>query len=482
MHQIDEIRHPNGGHIFTGKDSATMGMGRRDKGRREWKATPGFAVLTLIFTFCLATPVMEAQSGGSQSQAPAAQSPAAQQDQNIPDAPSTVQPPPKIDPDEADSSSNHPQPNQNGDRGAPGQAPANESTPPPPMPPVQTLPPGTPIPGAEPRNQVDPTQGLYTLRVNANFVQVPVTVKNSDGGPVYGLTPKDFTVKENGKIQTLSFFTSDPYPLSVAILLDVGMPDVDLQRVHETYSALVGAFSAYDEVALYTYSSIVSQVTDFTRHSERLTAALNEIKLDRGGNGGQYWGGPLATGPTVNGMPAGGDVPPINTPPKEYHVLNDAILRAALDLGKRDRGKDRRKVIFVITDGREFGSQASYRDVLKVLQTRDITVKGVVVDVGTLPGIRQIEKFHLKGQGYSDLIPKYSAATGGGQIFGELTRNAMEAAYVQIASEARNQYTLGYVPQATTGSSAYRSVEVIVHRKGLKVIAKDGYYAVPTAR
>jgi VWFA-related protein len=454
-------------------------------------------VLVLVFMTAfvpgLTLPVLQAQSGGSpsaspggsQAQAPppAAQQGSSPQDQDIPDAPSTVQPPAKIDPSEADSSSSHAQPNQNdAGQGTQGQTPANGSTPPPPMPPVQTLPPGTPIPGSEPRNQIDPTQGLYTLRVNANFVQVPVTVKNPDGGPVYGLAPKDFTVKENGKIQTLTFFTSDPYPLSVAILLDVGMPDVDLQRVHETYSALVGAFSPYDEVALYTYSSIISQVTDFTRHNEKLTAALNEIKLDRGGTGGQYWGGPLASGPTANNMPVGGpEITPVNVPPKEYHILNDAILRAAVDLGKRDRGNDRRKVIFVISDGRELGSQASYKDVLKVLETRGITVKGVVVDIGTLPGIRQIEKFHLKGQGYSDLLPKYSAATGGGQVFGELTRNSMEAAYVQIASEARNQYTLGYVPQAVAGSSAYRSVEVIVHRKGLKVIAKDGYYSVPGA-
>ncbi len=348
------------------------------------------------------------------------------------------------------------------------------------MPPIETLPPGTPIPGAAPRNQIDSAEGLYKFVVVTNFVQVPVTVKTADGAPVYGLLPKDFTVKENGKIQTLRFFTSDPYPLSVAILLDVGMPDVDLQRVHETYSALVGAFSAYDEVALYTYSSIVSQVTDFTRHSERLTAALNEIKLDRGGNGGQYWGGPLASGPTVNGMPAGGEVPPVQVPPKEYHVLNDAILRAAVDLGKRE--KDRRKVIFVISDGREFGSKASYRDVLKVLQTRDIEVKGVVLDVGTLPVVHWIEDRHLKGQGYSDLVDRYAKATGGGQVYGELTRNTIEKAYVEIASDARNQYTLGYVPQAVGGSSAYRSVEVIVHKKGLKVSAKDGYYAVPTKR
>ena len=47
----------------------------------------------------------------------------------------------------------------------------------------------------------------------------------------------------------------------MAIVLDTGMADVALQKVNQTYSALVGAFSPYDEVALYTYSSTVSQVT-----------------------------------------------------------------------------------------------------------------------------------------------------------------------------------------------------------------------------
>ena len=42
---------------------------------------------------------------------------------------------------------------------------------------------------------------------------------------------------------------------------------------------------------------------------------------------------------------------------KNVRVLNDAILRAALDLGKRDRA--RRKIIFIISDGREYGSRVS---------------------------------------------------------------------------------------------------------------------------
>lgn len=344
------------------------------------------------------------------------------------------------------------------------------------MPPVETVP-----AGSTPRNQINPRDDIYKISVPVNFVLLPVMVKDSEGRRVDGLLPKDFTVLENGKKQTLSYFTSDPFELSVAILLDIGMPDVAVQKVNQTYSALVGAFSPYDEVALYTYSSIVSQASDFTSRSEKLTAILDQMKLVRGHNNGPpVLGGPLSSGgPSVNGVPVGGPpIAPVNTPPKEAHVLNDAILRAALDLSKRER--TRRKVIFVISDGRERGSQASYSDVLKLLETHDIQVKAVVVDSGAIPIIRQVEKIRIKGQGYSNILPKYVSATGGGDVFSELSRNAMEDAYAQITSEVRNQYTLGY-PTKAGASTAYRSIEVVVDKK-VKVTAKDGYYPAPTAR
>jgi hypothetical protein len=127
------------------------------------------------------------------------------------------------------------------------------------------------------------------------------------------------------------------------------------------------------------------------------------------------------------------------------------------------------------------GSKASYRDVLRVLETHGIQVKAVVVDSGSLPVYRQVEKIHhLPGQGYSDILPKYVRATGGGEILPELSRNAMEDAYAQITSEARNQYTLAYIPQAAAGP-AYRNIEVQVDKKGLNIYTKAGYYVIPSA-
>ena len=114
-------------------------------------------------------------------------------------------------------------------------------------------------------------------------------------------------------------------------------------------------------------------------------------------NGPPVLGGPLANGPMINGVPVGGPTEPVYTPPKEAHVLNDAILQAALDLSKRDR--TRRKIIFVISDGREYGSKASYSDVIKVLLSNEIQVKAVSVGSAALPVYDKLERLHTAASG-----------------------------------------------------------------------------------
>lgn len=346
------------------------------------------------------------------------------------------------------------------------------------MPPVQTLPPGTPV------KTSNGQQELYKIRVNPTFVQFPVTVRDSDGRRVDGLLPTDFIVKENGIVQKLSFFTQDPFALSVAIVMDLGMSDSTVQKVNQTFPALIAAFAPYDEVALYTFSSTVSEVSDFTAPTQKLTAVFNQIKTERGSNNGPaVLSGPLApNGPIINGMPVGSPTQPVYTPPKQSRVLNDAILEAALDLSKRDRF--RRKIIFVISDGREFGSQASYRDVLKLLLSKEIQVKAVAVGSAALPVYDKVERLHLPRQGYDDILPKYVAATGGLPVYRELSLSAIEDTYAQAMSDARNQYTLGYTPARpkTPTTSAYRNIEVLVDRPHLKIYAKDGYYPAVVTR
>ena len=60
-----------------------------------------------------------------------------------------------------------------------------------------------------------------------------------------------------------------------------------------------------------------------------------------------------------------------------------------------------------------------------------------------IPGLGKLDKLHIPGQGYTDILPKYANATGG-DVIDSSSREAIESAYQTITSQARNQYTLGY--------------------------------------
>ena len=431
-----------------------------------WKQfQPGPWLLALL----LLPPAAVAQN--QTSPYPAQQQPS---QQDIPDAPSAIRP---VQPFPTNVPPTRPRPEDEKPQPAPASQPSSSETTPPPMPPIKTV-----APGSVPNSDVNTRDDLYTIVTRVNLVLVPVMVKDTGGHMVDGLLPRDFSVYEDGKKQDLKFFTSDPFPLSAAVILDTGMPDVAVQKINQTFTALAGAFSAYDEVSLYTYSSTVSQVADFSSATgQKLTAVLNQLKLERGrNNGAPVMNGPLGPqGPVVNGIPVErpGAQPNI-APPKDVRVLNDAVLRAALDLSKRDRA--RRKMIFIISDGREYGSRVSYSDVLKVLLSREITVYGIAVEGSAIPVYNKLEKLRLPHYGYSNILPKFASSTGG-EVFTELSRDNIEIAYARATGDARNQYTLGYTTRATP-SSAYRDIEVRVARPGLKIRAKSGYYPLPPGK
>jgi VWFA-related protein len=361
--------------------------------------------------------------------------------------------------------------------------PPSEPEPDYPKPPIniKTVPEGTAT-KEEPEQNLDP---VFT--VNVNQVIIPVRVTDDSGRMTPGLVAKDFQVFENGVQQKMNFFTSDPFALSVAVIIDLGMPDSALQKVNRTFAALQGAFSQFDEVSVYTYSSAVGEVSDFGSAGRRLGAVLDDLKTVRGHNDGvPVMGGPLGPqGPTINGTPADPSAPLVRTPPKESHVLNDAVLKAAFDLSRRD--KSRRKIIFIISDGREYRSRASYRDVLRVLLTNNIMVYGIGTGSNALPGVGTVSRLHIPLMGYSNILPKYAAATGG-EVVDEYSRSAIDDAYATVLGDARNQYTLGYLTHPGNAST-YRQIEVRVDRPDcstyaspcVKTYAKAGYYSLPQA-
>jgi len=320
---------------------------------------------------------------------------------------------------------------------------------------------------------------LYQMTIAVNFVQIPVTVKDSTGKLVPGLTSTDFKVYEDGVPQPLKFFTADPFPLSAAIVVATDLPATTMKKVNETLPALIAAFSEFDEVALYRYGHTVQQISGFSGASGVSTATINRIKRPGRQGGPPMTGGPFGGTPSINGHPVNdpnaGGPGEVQTPPREFYVLNDAILRAAQDLARRD--KARRRIIFVISDGRELGSNNSYDEVKRILLSNNISVYGVGVDTAAIPIYDKANRIRIPGFGTANILPRYVSDTAG-DMLAEFDRAGIEQAYSRIADTARNQYTLGYTTQATK-SSAFRTIDVRVLRPNLNVFAKQGYYPLP---
>lgn len=416
-----------------------------------------FHLLALSFALILTSYTVVAQQQ-SLPDAPSAQRPA--QQQQLPSAPQPQIPP--------------------------SSPPAHSAPPPPPTADQNTPPPVTTVaPGQATQTPVSPRDELYKYVTNVNFVVIPVTVKDSSGHLVEGLTVKDFTVLEDDKQQKISFFTSDPFPLSAAVVIDEGVPDTEFAKIRNSVAALIGAFGQFDEVSIYTYGNVVSKLQDFTAVGDQLTRAAQRLKDRHGEAGGAVpvTNGPMGTScPTINGhcIDPGADLPgrPGTGYTRTSHVLNDAVLQAARDLSRR--APDRRKIIFLISNGNESGSSASYAEVLKVLLSNMVQVYGLGIGSAALPVYKQLEKIHLPHSGYANILPKYAAATGG-EVVDALSESSIEKAYSRITEDARNQYTIGYLTHSTP-SSTYRSIEVQVDQPDLSVYAKYGYYPLPPGR
>ena len=330
------------------------------------------------------------------------------------------------------------------------------------------------------------------ILARVRFIEVPFIVKDNKGQLVPGLTWRDVRVFENGVRKQLRLFTVDPYPLSVAFIVDQSLPYQTMKTVNTALGAVQGAFTAYDDMAIFTYNNGTRQRTEYSAaQGNRITAVLEQSKSEgREANFDALGAGPLSQNINVNNG-AQINIDPntdtyhgqrqtgsLNNLPKEQHPLNDAIFEAAQTLAKRPHG--RRRVIYVVSDGRESGSKVKQKDLIRYLQTNNIAVYATVVGDSATPYVGFLDKYHIPFTMKENILPVYAAATGG-QAISEFRIKGIETSFQKIAEEVRVAYTAGYYSNEAATDSKYRSLEVQVLRPGLDVIAKKGYYPAPEA-
>lgn len=315
-------------------------------------------------------------------------------------------------------------------------------------------------------------QGVIPITVNQ--VIVPVTVKDGSGRIVPDLHQDEFRIFEDNVEQRIVSFRAEPTPMSVVLLIDNDLKSKDARQVGESLRAIVAGLSVKDEAFVCRFDQFFHPGKGFTADQDKLLTELKRTSLDEEPSVGPP-GAPIANGPSINGHSATSDAPniasaTINIKNQPNKALDDAVYSAAQLLKDRDPQRERRKIIFLISDGIN-GPKANtnkYDTVKEELLRHDISVYGV--GVGSAFFERRFER-----------LSKYAHDTGG-DVYYALKRQAMEELYSRVTEEARNQYLLAYSPSGTDRGAQYHSIEVRVKREGLTILTREGYYAGTTPR
>ncbi|HET9406873.1 MAG TPA: VWA domain-containing protein [Candidatus Sulfotelmatobacter sp.] len=298
----------------------------------------------------------------------------------------------------------------------------------------------------------DDQQPAETLKVNVNVVQLFFNVKDKHGALIPNLTKNDFDIFEDGKPQTIKYFTAESnLPLTLGIMIDSSRSQTNVLDMEKEVG---GAFlrqilTDKDEAYVISFDISVDLLQDFTRDVHRLQTALNKAKVNADFSGGipGTGGGPL---------------------PSKYQpgtLLYDAVYLSSHDMLAKEVG---RKAMVLLTDGQDEGSKLKIQDAIEAAQKADAIVYVLLC----------ADRGFYGGFGYSgeSEMRKLTEQTGGRVINVGNKFDKLREAFDQVAAELRSQYNIGYTPTNTNLDGTYRKLE-IKNKQNYKIQARAGYYA-----
>jgi len=315
---------------------------------------------------------------------------------------------------------------------------------------------GTPPLESSPAQNPDQDQPTTTLKVNVGVVQLFFNVKDKKGGLIPNLIKDDFEIYEDGKPQTIKYFSAESnLPLTLGILIDASGSQA---RVLDMEKEVGGTFLAQiltekDMAFVLSFDVNVDLLQDFTSSVHLLKTALNSAKINTGGGGG-----------VIPGL-GGGPVPSSTIP--RGTLLYDAVYLASHDELGQQVG---RKAMVLLTDGEDQGSQLKVKDAVEAAQKSDSIVYVLLcADRGF---------YGFGGYSGEGEMKKLTQETGGRVIEVGNKTDKLRDAFDQIAHELRSQYNVGYVPTNSVKDGTFRKVEIHPKNSDYKVQARSGYYAV----
>jgi VWFA-related protein len=323
-----------------------------------------------------------------------------------------------------------------------------------------------------------------TFRTGTNVVMAPTTVLDKDGGYVTGLRASEFRLFDNEKLQEIKVDeTYAPLSVVVAIQADHKVEAVlpKLQKIGTMLQTLVAGETG--EVAVLAFDHRKQDLTGgFTNNPDQITEALKRLK-----------------------------------PGSMNAALTDAVVEATRML--RNRPKDRRKVLLLIAESLDKGSELRAREALSNLEIANVMVYALNMSrlytsltakpayprpdhipptarhvpaggVQTPTSVAQLYGQPGYAANFAPLIEEIFRATKaifvpnpvevytkytGGKEFPFVSQEDLERAVQAVARELHNQYLITYNPNNKT-EGGYHQIRVEVTRRGLEVRTRPGYW------
>ena len=279
----------------------------------------------------------------------------------------------------------------------------------------------------------DPPAAPFRISVNVDLVVLHASVSDRQGRFASDLSQRDFAVYEDGVRQTMRLFRHEDTPVAVGLVVDhSGSMKGKLSDVIAAARTFVQSSSPEDRMFVVNFSDSVSFGLPA---ATRLSSRPDELAR------------------AISSVPAAGQT-----------ALYDAVLRAFDEVRAADREK---KVLVVFSDGGDNVSRHKLADVLNVAERSSTLVYAIGIFDEADPDRNP------------DVLRRLARSTGG-EAFFPARLDEIAGIYARIASDIRNQYTLGYVSGSRGKAGTHRSIRVTAGAGGgrkLVVRTRTGYIA-----
>ena len=274
------------------------------------------------------------------------------------------------------------------------------------------------------------------FRAEASLVVLHAIVKNARGELVTDLSEDAFSVYENGRRQKIALFRRDDIPVSLGLLIDnSGSMRALRARVEAAALACVRASNPLDEVFVLNFADRPQLDVPFTSDVHELAAGIARV----GSIGG-------------------------------------TAMRDAIEIGSQyltEHARHDRRVLLIITDGKDNASTASVDRIRKLAAEREIIIYAIRLLTDEDPAVARRARHELD---------QLTGTTGGAAYYPSSLEGLDEIA-LDIARQIRNQYTIAYTPLDQRLDGSYRELRVVVRGPGpFFVRTRAGYRATPTTK